>query len=536
MGQCGELLPGRPDAGLDRPRADDPPLGRGHGREVFPQSGHRSGIRNLVVSPADATIFTAGTDGTIRHWDSTTGRELGVIARFDSAADTMAVSPDGKTLLVGGYLGGRRFALWSIAERREIRSLPRIEPRNPVRHVAFSPDGKTVASEWRIWDVATGQVLVTFRDRDEEKNRSANFFPIFYSPDGTQIITTEDEGVRIWDIRSGKEARWAVRAKIHHDQVALSPDGRYLATGGLVAHLRGSDPDPPIHLWELASGQEVATLEGHKESTRGLAFSPDGRLLASCSGGYRSSNDQTVRIWDVATGRELRRFQGHLGAVNAVAFTPDGRSVVSGSDDATVLVWDVSDLADHLNAAQPITDEGLRARWAELAGERRQRRLPRRLGAERPLGRRVPPRTPATRHGRRPRGYSRGEWADRATRGLADLARHRGTGAGGDARSPRRPRADGAGKPRRPRDPRREVGSQPLESPTGDSSQFLDQIRDSPKSGRTSLASPTSQRTERTKGVPSGRSTPRSIQLNELPAFRRAAMHPAPPPRRLRQE
>ena len=135
-----------------------------------------------------------------------------------------------------------------------------------------------------------------------------------------------------------------------------------------MAHLQGSDPDPPIHLWELASGQEVATLEGHKESTRGQAFSPDGRLLASCSGGYRSSNDQTVRIWDVATGRELRRFQGHRGAVNAVAFTPDGRSVVSGSNDATVLVWDVSDLADHLNTAQPITDEGLRTRWAELAG------------------------------------------------------------------------------------------------------------------------------------------------------------------------
>jgi WD40 repeat protein len=339
------------------------------GHEVFTPSGHRSGIRNLVVSTADSTIFTAGQDGTIRHWDTTTGRELGVIARFADSADTMAIAPDGQTLLAGSSQGGR-FALWSIAERREIRSFPRIDPRFPVRHVAFSPDGKTVASEWRVWDVATGQVLVTFRDLDEWKNHSAGLFSIFYTPDGTQMITTEPAGARIWDIRSGKEARWAVRAKIHQDRVALSPDGRYLATGNLVAHSREIDDDPPIHLWELASGQEVATLEGHTENTLGLAFSPDGRWLASCSGpfGLASSDDQTIRIWDVATRRELRRFQGHLGAVNVVAFTPDGRSVVSGSADATVLVWDVSDLADHRNPARPITDEGLRTWWAELAG------------------------------------------------------------------------------------------------------------------------------------------------------------------------
>jgi WD40 repeat protein len=337
------------------------------GREAFTQPGHRSGIRALVISPADGTVFTGGYDGTIRRWDPSSGRELGVIARFNNPADTLAIALDGKTLLVGGGLGGR-FALWSTAEAREIRSFQRTEPRNPVRHVAFSPDGDTVASERRIWDVATGRVLVSFLDVDPINNFSANFFPIFYSADGKQLITSENEGVRIWDIASGVEARWAVRARIHQDRVALSRDCRFLASGGVVGRFRGGMVDPPTHVWELASGKEVALLEGHEESTNGLSFSPDGRLLASCSGSYQSSNDARVRVWDLAAGRELRRFEGHRGAVNAVAFTSDGRSVVSGSEDGTALVWDVADLRDSMKSDPPLAPETVQARWQELAG------------------------------------------------------------------------------------------------------------------------------------------------------------------------
>jgi WD domain, G-beta repeat len=112
----------------------------------------------------------------------------------------------------------------------------------------------------------------------------------------------------------------------------------------------------------------VATLEGHEESTRGLAFSPDGRILVSSSGTYHSDNDVTVRAWDVATGRELRRFEGHRGAVWTVAFTPDGHSVVSGSEDGTGLVWDVSDLRNQPKP-ESLTADMLKARWDELASD-----------------------------------------------------------------------------------------------------------------------------------------------------------------------
>ena len=80
-----------------------------------------------------------------------------------------------------------------------------------------------------------------------------------------------------------------------------------------------------VRLWDVATGRELRLLQGHTEDVNSLAFSPDGRTLAS------GSDDKTVRLWDVATGRQLRLFQGHTGYVNSVAFSPDGRVLASGS-------------------------------------------------------------------------------------------------------------------------------------------------------------------------------------------------------------
>ncbi len=446
MGRFAVVRPRWQDAGLDRCGVGDPPLGCGHRPRGIPAA------RPPVGNPCPGG-FAGRWDGLhrrLRRHDPPVGpglrRELGIIARFPDPADSWALAPDGKTLLVGGG-HGRRFALWSVSQRREIRRFPRVNDSRPLRALAWSPDGKTVAAEERVWDAETGQVVVTFQNPDGEWAVSCGF----YCPDGRQVIARERGGARIWDIATGKPMRWAIRSDTVRWLNALSPDGRFAASGGIVARYQNGKIDPPIRIWELASGQEVATLEGHEESTQSLVFFPGGRFLVSGSGDRRTAHDATVRVWDLATAHELRRFEGHRGAVNAVALTPDGRSVVSGSEDATALVWDVSDLVPQ-QKPEPLTAECAPGPMGRTGQPRRPRRLPRRLGAQRPVGRDVSPRPHSARCGCR---------ADHIPRSPAHRAHPHGTGARPHARGPRGHRAPGPRRARRPRDPRSPIDARP---------------------------------------------------------------------------
>jgi WD40 repeat protein len=123
--------------------------------------------------------------------------------------------------------------------------------------------------------------------------------------------------------------------------VVFSPDGRYLAVGTAG----GSS----VQLIDTSRWQVIRTFEGHTDDVRSVAFSPDGRLLASCACGKVENYicvQGEIKLWEVASGREVRTLTGHTDGVRSVAFSPDGRLLASGSGsyDRTIKLWDISGL------------------------------------------------------------------------------------------------------------------------------------------------------------------------------------------------
>lgn len=340
------------------------------GSERFPSEEPHSYINEVRFASDGASLISVSRDRRILWWDLATQmprRQFNWTAKGGMHA---ALSSDGKMLAVGNWSDFKtklwEVRLWDVGTGKSRRLLG----KHPGGFwpIAFSPDGRLVASEGRshvihVWDVSNGKEVRQINDV------AVKVWSLCFSPDSKALAcgtspdgrVTAKPALHLWDLDSGKER---CHFNMHFSFVtglAFSPDGKTIASGDSTRE--GSF----AHLWDTATGKEICCHTGHREDVGALAFSPDGKLVASGAGSV-GQKDNSVHIWEAATGRLIRRFEGHHSCVGSVVFSPDGLTVASGAGDSTILLWDItSRRADGRWHARPLTPRQLDDCWTALA-------------------------------------------------------------------------------------------------------------------------------------------------------------------------
>jgi WD40 repeat protein len=318
--------------------------------------GHTDRVWGVVHLPCGQQIITCSHDSSLRVWSLKSGKQVGEDWRDgESKVESIALSPDGKKVVSGSWDGAVR--LWDIDTCKVIAKWT--GHTHLVASVCWNRDGRSVLSgsddgtarqwdveSWETRDVESGETMPALI-----KTGHNAVWTVVYSPDMT-LIATGGRGafwtgepiecsIQIWDAKTGK---LVATLKGHTEQVrclAWTKDGKTLISGSF---------DRSIRTWNTTKWGQIAIMDEHTAGVFALAISPNDRILAS------ASSDTTTRLWNLDNGKLISSPLLHAERVNCVSFSAGGKLLATGCDDKNVYLWDVAAIIKEAGLDELLSD------------------------------------------------------------------------------------------------------------------------------------------------------------------------------------
>jgi WD40 repeat protein len=369
---------------------------------------HGNWLTSVRFSVDDRWVGTADADGAVRVWEAATGKLLW--ERPNRTGRTLAFSPDGRTLAMGGPYN-RAITLWDLLKNESVLEItqdgaaagqdktPRsiLEIPLNVRALEFSKDGAYLAAVGldkipRLWDAKSGKLVMEFKGHESE------LFAVALSPDGSRLASgggergrSENNEIRIWETATGREVTRLNDVNEHLKRLPdaiysleFSPDGKTLGSAGayivrlwdierrkVVQRLTNCSYDIAFSsvdntfvapgdfgIYDLETGEQRFKLSGDVRVHGHVEYSHDGQLIVS------GNQEGYVQFWNAKTGQEIVRRSGHEGGIRSVAISPDGSIAASVSrQDGTIRVWGMA--SGSQLAKIPVTWRGSDVWWNE---------------------------------------------------------------------------------------------------------------------------------------------------------------------------
>lgn len=310
-----------------------------HNLEPIIQLGHSGEVTNALFVPNSGCIVSASLDGSIKIWESVSGREIKTLKdprirkkvssqkgrehepNIPDKLNALAVSPDGKYLVSGGIFG--HITIWEVSTGNKIKTLKSIWKNEPINSIAFSGDGDRMVTgtedgSLQIWDFHNRRIVKNLKGHSSRVNSVA------MGPNGRFIFSGSSDGSLIlWDaFTDSRKTLQKVPSEI--SAVALSSDGKFVLSADAVHGLK---------LWNTKTGKEIRSFQGHYGKVNSISFSPDNRHFVS--GGENSS----ILIWALMTGSILKSFPTKNATINSIRYSFNGNYILSGYADGTLAIW-----------------------------------------------------------------------------------------------------------------------------------------------------------------------------------------------------